>query len=137
MSPEDSCPEQRAFSAATSNHVSLSKWVNERFPNWEQLLSTRDVARLTRRPQWVLMGMMVLGRFPRRHRFHGRGIGWLRADVLDWMAKDLRMTSCHIGSRSLLQRRSTRQMKLPLESAAACAARRNRSACSIRMTVRR
>lgn len=137
MRPEDSCPERRASSGATSNHVSLSKWVNERFPHWEQLLSARDVARLTRRPQWVLMSMMVLGRFPRKHRFHGRWIGWLRADVLDWMAKDLRMTSCHIGSISLLQRRSARQMNLPLGCAAACAARRNRSACSIRMTVRR
>ena len=136
MSPEDSCPERRTSSAATSNNVSVSKWVNERFPNWEQLLSARDVARLMRRPQWVLLSMMVLGRFPRKQRFHGRGIGWLRSDVLDWMAKDLRMTSCHIGSRSLLQRRFTRQMTLPLGCAAACAARRNRSACSIRMTVR-
>jgi predicted DNA-binding transcriptional regulator AlpA len=136
MSPEDYCPEKRAFSAATSNNVSLSKWVNERFPNWEQLLSARDVARLTRRPQWVLMSMMVLGRFPQKRRFHGRGVGWLRADVLDWMAKDLRMTSCHTGSGSLLRRRSTRQMTLPLEGTGVCAARVSRSACSVRRTGR-
>jgi hypothetical protein len=75
MSPEDSSPEQRAPSAAFSRNISLSKYVNERIPAWEQLLSAHDVARLTRRPKWVLLSMMMLGRFPRKQRFHGRGIG--------------------------------------------------------------
>jgi predicted DNA-binding transcriptional regulator AlpA len=106
MSLDDSCLETRAPSAAFSNSVSLSKWVNEPFPAWGQLLSSHDVARLTRRPRWVLLSMMVLGRFPRKHRFHGRAIGWLRTDVLHWMAKDLRIARCCSDSAPLLRRRS-------------------------------
>src|ERR1700682_289052 len=95
MCPEDPSPEQRAPAAAVSKNVTLSPWVNERFPAWEQLLSAHDVARLTRRPRWVLLGMLMLRQFPRKHRFHGRGVGWLRSDVLHWLAKDLRRTKCH------------------------------------------
>jgi predicted DNA-binding transcriptional regulator AlpA len=104
MSPEDSSPAQRAPSAAFSGNISLSKYVNERFPAWEQLLSAHDIARLTRRPRWVLLGMMMLRQFPRKHRFHGRGIGWWRADVLNWIAKDLRTASGH--RRGAAQHRS-------------------------------
>jgi len=49
MSPEDLSSEERAASAAFPDRVTLSKWVNERFPPWEQLLTAHDVARLTRR----------------------------------------------------------------------------------------
>src|ERR1700687_3980207 len=88
MNPAESLPPQHAIARA-SNAVSLSPWVNERFPNWEELLSAHDVARLTRRPRWVLAGLTLVGRFPRKRRFHGRGIGWLRSDVVHWLAKDL------------------------------------------------
>jgi predicted DNA-binding transcriptional regulator AlpA len=88
MSPEDSTPAQRAPSAAVSKNVTLSPWVNEQFPAWERLLSAHDVARLTRRPRWWLLSMAVIGQFPRKQRFHGRGIGWLRCDVLHWLAKE-------------------------------------------------
>jgi hypothetical protein len=50
MKLEDSTPEQRTPSAIVSKNVSVSKWVNERFPAWEQLLSAHDVASLARRP---------------------------------------------------------------------------------------
>jgi hypothetical protein len=93
MSPQDFCPEQRAPSGASSNNVTLSPWVNERFPPWEQLLSAHDVARLTRRPPWLLASLTLLGCFPRKCRYRGRGIGWLRADVLRWQARQLR--GCH------------------------------------------
>jgi len=131
MSPEDSTPAQRAPLAAVSKNVTLSPWVNERFPTWEQLLSAHDVARLTRRPRWWLLSMTALGQFPRKQRFHGRGIGWRRADVLNWMAKDSRTASGHRrGTTSLLQRRSSCQMSLSLECTIACSARRNRGASS-------
>src|ERR1700756_1870466 len=87
MSPEDLSSDVRAASAASPEIVTLSKWVNERFPPWQQLLSAHDVARLTRRPRWVLLGLTLLGRFPRKHCFHGRRIAWLRDDVLDWIGK--------------------------------------------------
>ena len=120
--------EQRASAVAVSTNVSLSKWVNERFPAWEQLLSAHDVARLTRRPRWVLLSLMVLGRFPRKHTFHGRGLGWLRNDVLGWMSKDLRVPNCHADRAPMLRRRFARQISLPLQCAGACSARRHRSA---------
>jgi predicted DNA-binding transcriptional regulator AlpA len=92
---QESSPEQRSPAAAASKNVSLSRWVNERPPAWEQLLSAHDVARLTRRPRWVLLSLMLLGRFPRKQQFHGRGIGWLRSDVLSWLSQDLRSEHCH------------------------------------------
>ena len=66
-----------------AQQVSLSKWVNERIPSFQELLTAHDVARLTRRHRWVLTALTLFGRFPRRQRFHGRRIGWLRSDVLE------------------------------------------------------
>src|ERR1700756_988682 len=110
MSPEDLSSDVRAASAASPDRVTLSKWVNERFPPWEQLLSAHDVARLTRRPRWIVLSMVMLGRFPRKHRFHGRGIGWMRSDVLDWLANDLQTASGHAYPAPLLRRRIARQI---------------------------
>lgn len=114
MSSEDPSPEKQSASAVSPNRVTLSKWVNEPFPPWEQLLTAHDVVRLTRRPRWLLHGMTLIGRFPRRLCFHGRGIGWLRNDVLEWMAEDLQVAGCHA------------------QAVRVCAARRNRSGCSAR-----
>jgi predicted DNA-binding transcriptional regulator AlpA len=75
-----------------ADRVRLSPYVNEPYPNWEEMLSAHDVARLTRRPRWMVLSLTVLGRFPRRRRFRGRDIGWLRSDVLTWLATDLRNT---------------------------------------------
>jgi predicted DNA-binding transcriptional regulator AlpA len=93
MHSENALSPARAPTASPSQPVVLSPWVNERFPDWEQILSTRDVARLTRRPRWILRGLALFGRFPRQRRYHGRGIGWLRSDVIDWLAKDLQVVS--------------------------------------------
>ena len=125
MSPQDlPYDDERAPSAVSPDRVTLSKWVNERFPPWEQLLSAHDVARLTRRPRWVLLGLMLLGRFPRKQCFHGRRIGWLRDDVLDWIGKGARFDE---GRAPLLRPRFSR-----LEGTRAYVARRSRNACSTR-----
>src|SRR2546429_7477667 len=124
MSPEDLPSEERAASAAFPDRVTLSKWVNERFPPWEQLLTAHDVARLIRRPRWVLLSMMLLGRFPRKQCFHGRRIGWLRDDVLDWTGQG---ASFDEGRAPLLRQRFSR-----LEGMGPCAARRSRNPCSAR-----
>jgi predicted DNA-binding transcriptional regulator AlpA len=134
---EESWPEQRSLSATASKNVTLSRWVNERPLAWEQLLSAHDVVRLTRRPRWVLLSMMVLGRFPQKRRFHGRRIGWLRSDVLDWLSKHLRTERRHANSAPPFRRRVTRQTCLPLECSSACAARRSRNTCSFRMVGRK
>ena len=67
--------------------VSLSKWVNEKSPAWGEILSSHEVARLTHRCRWVLHTLTLLGRFPKRHRFHSRAIGWAKQDVLRWLAE--------------------------------------------------
>ena len=85
-SKDSSCP-LGAASVALSQSVTLSPWINERFPDWEQLLSAHDVARLTRRPRWVIASLILVRRFPRKRRYHGRGVGWLLSDVIHWLAK--------------------------------------------------
>jgi predicted DNA-binding transcriptional regulator AlpA len=113
MHPDESLPATPAAPAA-SYRVSLSPYVNERFPNWEELLSAHDVARLTRRPRWMVLSLTLLGRFPRKYRFRGRGIGWLRSEVLHWLAKDLRVTQCHTHPHAISRSRIARQGLLPL-----------------------
>ena len=125
MSPEDLLSEECA-PAASPDRVTLSKWVNERFPPWEQLLSAHDVARLTRRPRWVLLGLTLLGRFPRKHCFHGRRIGWLRDDVLDWIGNGAGFNE---SGASLFRPRFARP-----DGPEVCAAHRSRTACSLRRT---
>jgi predicted DNA-binding transcriptional regulator AlpA len=109
-------PPAPAPSASPCQSVVLSPWINERFPDWEQILSARDVARLTRRPRWILSGLALFGRFPRKRRYHGRGIGWLRSDVISWLAKDLQALDC--SSTRGLHRHAPmhKQASLPFQS---------------------
>jgi hypothetical protein len=67
--------------------VSISRWVNEPFPAWDQILTAHDVARLIRRPPWVLSSMAAVGQFPRKQRFRGKKIGWRKTDILEWMTR--------------------------------------------------
>jgi hypothetical protein len=64
--------------------ITISRWVNEPLPAWDQVLTAHDVARLLRRPPWLLCGMALLRRFPKKRRFHGLKMGWLKSDVVDW-----------------------------------------------------
>lgn len=73
---------------AIAPRVSLSRWVNESIPSCQALLTAHEVARLTRRPRWVLEALTLFKRFPRKQRFHGRRIGWRRHDVLLWLGSD-------------------------------------------------
>src|SRR5258706_5694909 len=69
--------------------VTLSPWVNEPLPNIQGILCSRDLARLTRRPRWVLCGLALIGKFPRKKSYRGRVVGWCRMEVLEWMTRDL------------------------------------------------
>jgi predicted DNA-binding transcriptional regulator AlpA len=120
----------QVFDRGHAQRVSLSKWVNERFPSFQELLTAHDVARLTRRHRLVLAALTLIGRFPRRQRFRGRRIGWLRSDVLNWLADDIGLVSCYAAARSRPTRMAGRQMCLPLEGSATCHARRRRQPCS-------
>src|SRR5258708_7733996 len=118
---------ERTTRAAT---VTLSPWVNEPLPNIHAILCSRDLARLTRRPPWVLCGLALMGKFPRRKRYRGRVVGWCRAEVLEWMARDLSVeTESHErwnGPRRCA-RRPPRQACLPLECLQPCNPVRNAS----------
>src|ERR1700733_1550169 len=113
MNSEQSSPVLPASSVA-SHRVSLSPFVNEPLPNWEELLSAHDVARLTRRPRWMVLSLALLGRFPRKHRYHGRNVGWLRSDVLTWLSRDLRVLRCHTPPAVYARLHNVRQGLLPL-----------------------
>src|SRR5687767_2231312 len=73
-------------SALGDAEIPLSRWVNERFPAWNEVLTSHDVARLTRRHRWIVTALSLVGGFPRKQQFRGRAIGWLRADVEEWLA---------------------------------------------------
>src|ERR1700680_28364 len=73
--------------AGMRQQVSISRWVNEPYPVWDRILTAHDVARLVRRPPWMLCGMGAVGQFPRRQRFREKNIGGLKVDILEWMAR--------------------------------------------------
>jgi len=133
----DSSLASQVTATASFRDVVLSPWVNEPLPAWEELLSAHDVARLTRRPRWVLASLVLLGRFPRKCRYHGRGVGWLRSDVLSWLTKELEAGGCHAEGASIARGRISRRGSLPLECAHPCAARRSHSPCSSELASRR
>ncbi|MDB6086857.1 MAG: hypothetical protein JWN43_4738 [Gammaproteobacteria bacterium] len=110
----------------TTDRVTISPWVNEPIPDLREILCARDVARLTRRPGWILFGLALIGRFPRKRRYRGRPIGWQRLEVLDWLTKGLDAANdddFNQPSRTLSAplRHHPRQDRLPLEFGTECA----------------
>jgi hypothetical protein len=102
---------------STANKVTsvvISPWVNEPPAPLHNLLSSHDVARLTRRPSWLITSLSLIGRFPRKAKFHGRRTGWLRCEVLDWVARELSVVSKCTPARFVCARRQPRQACLPL-----------------------
>lgn len=113
-----------ATAASSRANVILSRWVNEPLPPFQELLSAHDVARLTRRPRLVISGLMLLRRFPQKRRYRGRQVGWLRSDVLDWLARDLVIDDGVAPPPRRCSRRHPRQGCLPLECRLSCRAPR-------------
>jgi predicted DNA-binding transcriptional regulator AlpA len=107
--------------------VTISPWVNEALPNIQGLLCSRDLARLTRRPRWELFGLALIGKFPRKKRYRGRPIGWCRAEVLEWMTRELAIET-EVQERLNAPRhcahRNARQQCLPLECRSPCVGKR-------------
>jgi predicted DNA-binding transcriptional regulator AlpA len=125
MSDQLSIADMPIATVNKASCVAISPWVNEPHPPLHNLLSSHDVARLTRRPLWLLTSLSLIGRFPRKARFRGRAIGWRKSEVLDWMARDLsvaeRVTEPHVCAR-----RRPQQACLPLNGASP---RKPRSRC--------
>jgi predicted DNA-binding transcriptional regulator AlpA len=115
--------------------VSISRWVNEPYPAWDRILTAHDVARLVRRPPWMLCSMAAVGQFPRRQRFRGKNIGWLKADILEWMARTSRYrvatTSDKTNSCWRHGPNPPNQQTLPLQYASARALNAHKAASSI------
>lgn len=49
--------------------VFISKWVNEKNPAWDQILTAHDAVRLIRRQRWILSTLTILEKFPQKRRF--------------------------------------------------------------------
>jgi predicted DNA-binding transcriptional regulator AlpA len=79
-------PNGREPSRESCSRLTLSKWINERCPEWTTLLTDHEVARLTRRPRALLSALALLGRFPAPRRYHGKKLGWHRQEIQQWMA---------------------------------------------------
>jgi hypothetical protein len=109
--------------------VTISPWVNEPLPDIQGILCSRDLARLTRRPRWVLCGLALMCKFPRKKRYRGRVVGWCRAEVLEWMTRELAVEpeiQERLNAPRRCARRHARQQCLPLECGAPCVGRRSR-----------
>jgi predicted DNA-binding transcriptional regulator AlpA len=96
-------PSERAFdrpniTPGREARLTISRWVNEPYPPLGELLSAHDVACLTRRPRWMLMGLGLIGQFPKRRRLRGEWVGWYRSEVMKWIARNPRSTT---GSATL------------------------------------
>jgi hypothetical protein len=50
--------------------VTVSKWVNEPCPPWADLLTSHEVAKLTKRHRWTLTALTWVGLFPRKVEFN-------------------------------------------------------------------
>jgi hypothetical protein len=89
----------------TRRQIRVSPWLNEPYPARDEYLTAHDVARLMRRPPWLLCSMAFLRGFPSKRRFRSLTIGWLKSDVVGWMHRrtHLRVTG---ASEALAQAHS-------------------------------
>lgn len=119
MSSTNSVQHGIETAVCVSQRVSISRWVNEPYPAWDRILTAHDVARLIRRPPWMLCSMAAIGQFPRRQRFRGKNIGWLKADILEWIARTSRYRVAATSDNPNCCRRRRpnppRQHKLPMQ----------------------
>ena len=99
-----------------SQELRLPRWVNEPLPDLRALLSAGEISRLTRRPRWLLLGLAVLGRFPKQRTHCGKPVGWHRADVLDWLTQNIAIEDDHASEPRTCRSARPRQACLPLEA---------------------
>ena len=117
-----------------ARRVFIFKWVNEKIPAWDQILTAPDVARLIRRQRWTLSTLAILGKFPQKQRFHGRMIGWHRCDVEQWLERA--RGAVDRGGRLLLPSRKDSQ-STPRQKCLFCRQSHRRSAGTFMSASRR
>ena len=96
-----------------SQDLRLPRWVNEPLPDLRAILSASEISRLTRRPRWLLLGLAILGRFPKQRTHCGKPVGWHRADVLDWLTRTMEIEDDYTGKTSACRSARPRQACLP------------------------
>ena len=101
--------------ARASQDVYLTRWVNEPLPDLRAILSASEISRLTRRPRWLLLGLAVLGRFPKQRTHCGKPVGWHRADVLDWLTQNMAVEAASTLHSQDCRHARPSQACLPLE----------------------
>lgn len=114
-STHESCPVAPT-TIRTSQDLRLPRWVNEPLPDLRALLSASEISRLTRRPRWLLLGLAVLGRFPKQRTHCGKPVGWHRADVLDWLTQNMTVDGARASEPRTCRSARPRQACLPLEA---------------------
>jgi len=100
----------------TSQDLRLPRWVNEPLPDLRALLTANEISRLTRRPRWLLLGLAVLGRFPKQRTHCGKPVGWHRADVLEWLTANMTIEADHNPGLGRCRHAKPRQACLPFET---------------------
>jgi predicted DNA-binding transcriptional regulator AlpA len=129
MNPNRSDSGVAVTAALIAEKASLSKWVNERLPALDQLLTAHEVSRLIRRSKCAVYALSALGRFPKRWRFQGREIGWRRADVDLWLRQGSKVPIHAQGDGhppACPSRRSSRPQRCRVRHSPASAVRRER-----------
>ena len=99
-----------------SPELRLPRWVNEPLPDLRALLSASEISRLTRRPRWLLLGLAVLGRFPKQRTHCGKPVGWHRADVLDWLTQNMTVEADQSPRSGRCRHATPRQACLPFDA---------------------
>ena len=100
----------------TSQDLRLPRWVNEPLPDLRAILSASEISRLTRRPRWLLLGLAVLGRFPKQRTHCGKPVGWHRADVLDWLTQNMTVEADQSPRSGRCRHATPRQACLPFDA---------------------
>jgi len=119
MSDQLSIADMPVATVRKASSVVISPWVNEPHPPLHTLLSSHDVARLTRRPSWLLISLSLIGRFPKKAKFRGRAFGWRQSEVFEWMARDFNVPERTTVPQVCIRRRP-QQACLPLTSVSPC-----------------
>ena len=100
----------------TPQDIRLPRWVNEPLPDLRALLSASEISRLTRRPRWLLLGLAVLGRFPKQRTHCGKPGGSHRADVPVWLTQNMTVDGARASEPRTCRSARPRQACLPLEA---------------------
>jgi prophage regulatory protein len=74
--------------ASSPRKVTASSEPHDRLAALDQILGTHDIEQITGKHRCTIYRWIQDKRFPRKHSFRGREIGWRRSDIEQWLAGD-------------------------------------------------